>query len=147
MSKRHQLRSKLKASDRRRKRRAEGGVLTQEQAERPAVDVTGMLVDVIIGESDVDRLRDAFVVAALRACLREVAPGGDIAADLYDRLQAVVTERGVDRLAFRKAVDRLLTEAKHHSDAGRGDGPAARSSANAGAPANPFVAYLAMMAG
>ncbi len=136
MAKRNSLKSKLKASDRRRRRRPTP--VPQAQLAHPSpppVDVTGLVVDAIVGdEKKTSQLQDAVVVAALRGCVNGNRPSGDEASILFSSLQQIAERTDVEMRDFRTAIKQLLDQSTQH----RSLGPQQE------AP-NPFVNYLAML--
>ncbi len=132
MAKRADLRSKLKAADRRRQRRPQSGGSAPVSVAEPSVDVTGLIVESILEFRDgSQRFDDAIIIAALTACGRGIRPNGEQAAQLYDRLQQVALRERVPPRSLVAACHQLLA----HADRGE---PKSNER-------NPFAQYLAIL--
>lgn len=129
MAKRKDLRSKLKASDRRRQRRPVAVTSTNNATE--SLDVTGLLVETILTTGTNERANDAVVLAALRGCLSGLSPSGQ-ASELYGRLQEISRREEVGQRAFRAAVEQLLQLSDRRDDKSN--------------QSDPFVNYLSLLA-
>ena len=119
MSKRKDLRSKLKASDRRRRRRqtsagdsaiASGGVAIAAGT-KPEVDVTGVVVREILS---VRGINDGSVTVTLRAIVRGAPPTGEVASKLYASISQVAARHQFSRRQVLDAAEQLLGMASPH---------------------------------
>ena len=132
MAKRKNLKQRLKASDRRRKRRGDsaGPNTTGEStvAATSSVDVMGLLVQSVLSCKPA---RDSAVIAAIRACLRESTPNAEDAVTIANKLYDVREHEDVELSRFRSSLKQLSELASEHQDA---DNPLA------------FVAYLRLFA-
>ena len=143
MAKREDLKRKLKAADRRRRRRGENvgsanatSSATNNSAasvSEPPVDVIGMIVTKTLGYVHTSRaeVRDSAMVSAMRSCLEATTPSGDQAKALQKCLEEVSSQPGVDVRAYRSALTRMLELARQHHDPKN---------------ANAFIGYLAILA-
>ena len=130
MVKRNDLRSKLKAADRRRQRRPAGNHRSVSIA---SVDVAGLVVEAILRFRDgSQRFDDAIIIAALKACVRGIRPGGTQAAALFDQLQQVASREEVSPRALVRASHELLAQSSQRAQ-------------KSGQP-NPFASYLTILA-
>lgn len=129
MAKRKDLRSKLKAADRRRKRRPEA--TAAPVAPSPTIDVTGLLIERILDDSETPR-QDAVVLSALRAVLNQIPPNRPEPLELYQQILELQQREDVPARALRSAIEQLIAMANDQRQAGPG-------------VANPFISYLSLM--
>jgi len=116
MAIRNDLRAKLKASDRRRRRRvANHPQESQQQSRTQQVDVTGLIVDALIGIARRDRgFVDIGAVVALRSCLTGNVPAGAQAQAAYTKIQTIAARDDVSSRAYHVAIKELLEIASKH---------------------------------
>ena len=131
MAKSKDLKSRLKASDRRRRRRPEQPAPRPSTPPPASVDVTGLLVEAILIDRTV--ANDSTVVAALRGCKVGSVPQHQDARRLYARFQEISEREDVPQRGFVAAIDQLMNLASRH----------VRGSDQVD---NPFVSYLALLA-
>lgn len=129
MVKRNDLRGKLRAADRRRRRRP---AAEHSSVSGPTVDVPGLVVEAILRFRDgSQRFDDAIIIAALKACVRGIRPSSTQAATLFDQLQQLASREEVSPRALVRASHELLAQS---NQGGR----------TSGQP-NPFASYLAIL--
>ncbi len=123
MSKRDDLKRKLKASDRRRNRRSATTNATTTAAASaatrpPKVDVAGLVATTILEyvESSGAEVVDAAVVSALKGSLKATVPSGQHSRQLWARLDRLTHQEQVEIKAFRNAVNQMLETASSHQD-------------------------------
>ena len=138
MANRQDLKRKLRASDRRRRRRSVDTsdnvtATTNVQSASTNVDVCGLIVGTILDFADScpGGTRDVVIIAALRGCLNSSTPSGEQSNLLYQRLDAIAGQGGVDMRSFRVGLSEVIDLAHRHQD-----------SKNTQA----FVRYLAVLA-
>jgi hypothetical protein len=133
VAKRVDLRSKLKAADRRRSRRPSnrpGSTATPNP--KSTGDVPGLIVEAILSYCDQSqRFEDKIIIAALRACESGVRPRGEQAAELYDQLQRTAARNGLATRELVRASRALLAQSDRCE----------RNSAER----NPFASYLCVL--
>ena len=133
MAKRNDLHRKLKAADRRRRKRPTGGSgLAPATTATPPVDAPGLIVEAILHFRDgSQRFDDAIIIAALKACRRGIRPGGEQAAELFDQLQQIAAREKIPPRVLVRACDELLAQAD------QADQPSSQL--------NPFASYLSIL--
>ena len=107
------LKSKLKAADRRRRNRAAAVHPTKplsSNPQSPPVDVAGLVVNVVLDAADdpSNDVRDRMVVSALRATMNGLASSGEVSGPLSERLEGLASQDGVTRRGLRDALSSLL---------------------------------------
>jgi hypothetical protein len=113
------FKAKLKAADRRRRKRAATVVAPSPPSHQAsAVDVAGLVANVVLDTADDpgNDVRDKIVVSAFRATLKGLPASGDISGPLSKRLEALVNEDGVSRRGLRDALSSLLDMASEQQD-------------------------------
>ena len=126
MARAKDLKQKLRAADRRRNRRpfaqaqrppagSAPGVVVPSSVPVPAVDVVGLMAQVILDVSDRDlSITDASVVAALRCSIRLSEPSRDDTKKVLRALETVSGQESVPRRKFSAAAEQLITMAVSH---------------------------------
>ena len=112
------LKKKLKAADRRRKRRSAAPGENALPAQRRRVDVSGLIALAILEHADSSKseVRDAAVISTLRQCLKGGMMGNKTSQALYERLEQISLQTGVDRRDFRGALQQMLMLAQQCRD-------------------------------
>lgn len=126
VGKKPSLKAKLKAADRRRKRRPMTSDAPQGMSPRTAsnppsnqsnrsggnrrVDSTDLIVSTILHHvSERQRsAQDAFVISTLRSVLRGTPAGSDEASELRNRLDEIPSREDVDRRSYREGIKTIL---------------------------------------
>ncbi len=120
MAKRQDLKSKLKAADRRRSRRS-APKQNQSSVASPQrkVDVASLIASTILEFIDAspNEVHDIAIVSAMRSCLNVSGSSGMHSLPLLQRLDAVQSRADVDTRGYRAALKQLLDEAARHRDA------------------------------
>ena len=130
---RQQLKQKLKAADRRRKRRSPGTAEKDFPTQRRSIDVSGLIVSAILEHVHTSRseVRDATVISAMRNCLKG-GPLGQPSLLMVERLERIGERTDVDPIAFRDALQQMLKLAYQFRDS---------------KDSTAFVQYLGIVAG
>lgn len=125
MARAKDLKQKLKAADRRRKRRpaaanqGRSAVGSTSSASQPGgslpVDVVGLVAQAILDVADRDSsITDATVVTALRCSVRLSEPSRGDAKTVLRALDVVAAQDFVPRRKFSKAAEQLIQMAVSH---------------------------------
>ncbi|MCA9136603.1 MAG: hypothetical protein KDB00_07585 [Planctomycetales bacterium] len=130
MSKPVNLRSKLKAADRRRRRRPNatseriqsGGPLPTTHTAASTIDVAGILADAAtrVAETTTD-LKDTAIVGALRAIAKGTSPASIFTDTVYNAMVRDLDAAGVTPEDRRKAAGDLLKIALDNVDPAESD--------------------------
>ena len=139
MSKRNDLKKRLKAADRRRNRRKASQSVPQDAANQgepslPQVNPADLIAEILVKYGREDKSpSDVAATAALRACLNGEVPSKEPARTLATTIESVARLPGVTVRAYRVALRDLLDAAKQHQGR-RQENPDA------------FLAYLSILA-
>lgn len=113
------LKRKLKAADRRRRRRPAKPAVSAP-AERPSAgaDATELITSAILSYVDDSSatVQDPAVVAALRSTLHGLVASGDQSGALCERFKQIAHRDDVDQRSYRVALKQLMDSAKEHQD-------------------------------
>ena len=116
MAIRNDLRAKLRASDKRRRRRARNVESPRGQQNQSAdLDVTGLIVRALVDLAHRDaKFVDAGAVSALRGCVTGSAPASPQAQVAFAALQEIANGDSVHVRKFHVAAKDLLKIASDH---------------------------------
>ncbi len=115
------LRAKLKASDKRRRRRHRlpTDQFPPEQAATAEIDVTGLIVAALLESASGHRgFADSAAIAALRGCSTGNAPSKPHSRAAFSNIQAIASRDQVSTRAFHRAIKSLLEIASKHQGTG-----------------------------
>lgn len=126
MTKPKNLKAKLKAADKRRKRRPQASAetaLAQEAADgRPSVDAVGVLAEGVLRQADTRassggaNLRDSAVLSALKAMTQGTQPRSEEAMGVFDEMNSLLEEAGVSGSRRTVAAMEMLSLATTNQD-------------------------------
>lgn len=138
MSKRDQLRQRLRATERRRAARisaapADQNAVAADEDRAQSTDVMELVVAALLARlGNLGATADAIALTALRAVKRGSLPQGADAAALCEQLESIAGREDVTPIRFRRAIDQLLELANQASVDG--------------SPQGHFMEYLALLA-
>ena len=116
MAKRNDFKKRLKAADKRRKRRsAPGNAVVVAGPVEPRIRPANLIANVLVDYADRgESPTDIVAATALRACLRGHLPAKDPARGLALEIEAVGKQPGVTPRSYRDAITELLDAAQLH---------------------------------